>query len=760
MTRSPPARRWPQRFLLLAAAAGLASAAGAQNAPTPAPQEPSAPGSAPSPSPSSPSSSTPADPTRAPSQQVEIRSDRTRETDERRQSTAAKIVIGRDDIERMGDSTTSEVLKRLPGVTIGGAPGRGGGPRMRGMGAGFTQIMMNGERLPPGFSVDSITPEQIERIELLRAPTAETGARAIAGTINIILREGLRKRLNDLKVGVEVREGRTSPSVFWTRNDSLSEEFIYTAALGVFGRRSPTRLHTQVQAVDLATGAAVSDYTDDSFSLSNSTGVNGNARLQFRFGEGHSLVLMPMLIASDTRSSATSERDTAVGVPEYATSQSSTEGRFTLQRLNTQYNRMLGNGTRLDLRANTGVHRWRGDSLTTQRDAAGATVRTIDNRTDWRDRNTNLGAKASTTIGRDHNLVGGVEIEDGKRSETRVTLDNGAPPVALDDFGENVEASTRRTAVYLQDEWNQTPQWAFHAGLRWEGIETHGQGANGVGIRNRSNVATPLLHAVYKLDAQRRDQVRMSLTQSYRTPTLAQLIARPLVASNNSLTSPDRYGNPDLKPELANGVDVAFERYLDEGGVLSANLFHRRIRDVIRTVTTVDATTGRAQSRPVNLDGAITTGLELEAKFRLDQAIDDAPRVDLRLNGSVFHSKVDGVPGPDNRIDGQPNGTVNFGADYRLRGTPLSFGGNLNWTPAVRTRLTEVQVAGESSKLIGDAYALWTFDPSTQLRLSANNLAPRDYRTTSEVEGGGLAQTRSQLDRGATTWQVRLEVKL
>jgi outer membrane receptor for ferrienterochelin and colicins len=753
MTSSPPARRRPQRFLLLAAAAGLAFTAGAQTTP-PAPQEPSASASAPS------SSPTPADPARAPSQQVDIRGDRTRETDERRQSTAAKIVIGRDDIERMGDSTTSEVLKRLPGVTIGGAPGRGGGPRMRGMGSGFTQIMMNGERLPPGFSVDSIPPEQIERIELLRAPTAETGARAIAGTINIILREGFRKRLNDLKLGFELREGRVSPGLSWTRNDSVGEALVYTTSFTAFDRASPVRTTTQVLAHDVATGGTLSDYTDEAFALNRSQGVNVNGRVQLRFGEGHSLVVMPMAIVSDNRNRASSERDTIVGVPEYATSSSDTDGRFTLMRVNTQYNRMLDSGTRLDLRANTGEHRWRGDTFTTQRDAAGTTVRTIDNRTKWRDTSTTLAAKASTTIGGDHSLVGGVEVEDGKRSETRVTLENGAAPAVLDDFGENVEASTRRTAVYLQDEWIQTPQWAFHTGLRWEGIDTRGQGVNGVDIRNRSSVATPLLHAVYKLDAQRRDQVRMSLTQSYRTPTLAQLIARPLLASNNSLTSPDRYGNPDLKPELANGFDLAFERYLDEGGVLSANLFHRRIRDVIRTVTTVDAGTGRAQSRPVNLEGAVTTGLELEAKFRLDQAINEAPRVDLRLNGSVFRSKVDGVPGPDNRIEGQPSGTLNLGADYRLRGTPLSFGGNLNWTPAVRTRLTETQVAGESSKLIGDAYALWTFDPSLQLRLSANNLAPRDYRTSGDVEGGGLAQTRTQLDRGATTWQLRLEVKL
>ena len=62
---------------------------------------------------------------------------------------------------------------------------------MRGLGSGYTQILLDGQRVPPGFSLDSTrSPEQIERIEILRAPTAETGARAIAGTINIITREG------------------------------------------------------------------------------------------------------------------------------------------------------------------------------------------------------------------------------------------------------------------------------------------------------------------------------------------------------------------------------------------------------------------------------------------------------------------------------------------------------------------------------------------------------------------------------------------
>jgi outer membrane receptor for ferrienterochelin and colicins len=169
-------------------------------------------------------------------ERVEVTGGRANDTEERRQSTAAKIVIGRDEIERYGDSTVGELLKRLPGVTIQGAPGRGGAIRMRGLGSGYTQILLDGERVPPGFSIDSLDPEQIERIEILRAPTAETGTRAIAGTINIVTREGLRKRINDLKLGVAHDNGYLTPGLSRTRNDSV-DAMIYNLSLSAISLR-------------------------------------------------------------------------------------------------------------------------------------------------------------------------------------------------------------------------------------------------------------------------------------------------------------------------------------------------------------------------------------------------------------------------------------------------------------------------------------------------------------------------------------------
>jgi outer membrane receptor protein involved in Fe transport len=87
-----------------------------------------------------------------------------------------------------------------------------------------------------------------------------------------------------------------------------------------------------------------------------------------------------------------------------------------------------------------------------------------------------------------------------------------------------------------------------------------------------------------------------------------------------------------------------------------------------------------------NIGYATTSGIELEAKFRLNQLIAAAPRVEMRSNLSLHTSRVKSVPGPDNRLDQQAKATGNIGADYRLRGLPFTLGGNLNWVPGYTTR--------------------------------------------------------------------------
>jgi iron complex outermembrane receptor protein len=365
--------------------------------------------------------------------------------------------------------------------------------------------------------------------------------------------------------------------------------------------------------------------------------------------------------------------------------------------------------------------------------------------------------------------VAGAELERNRRTDGRTTLYDGVPQ--LTEFGDDLRARSRRHALYAQDEWSITPRWALHLGLRSEAIDTQGEGANDSVQRNRSRVTTPLLHTVWKFDEQRRDQIRASLTRSYRSPNLAQLIGRPSISRTdpapgpNTELSADSAGNPSLAPEVATGIDLAVERYLSEGGVLSANLFHRRIRDLIRTVVTLEDVSWspgqpRYVARPRNIGGATTQGLELEAKFRLDQLRENAPPTEVRANASVFRSRVDAVPGPDNRVAEQPGGTLNLGLDHRWRGTPLTVGANFNHTPGYRTQLEADRAIVQSQKNVLDAYALWTFGPEAKLRLSLSNALAPDTSATTTVESATLQETSRTTTRSFVNAQLRLELKL
>jgi iron complex outermembrane receptor protein len=128
---------------------------------------------------------------------VEIRGSEVSDTEQRRREPVAKQIFGREELDKYGDVSVTDVLKRLPGVTLSG-----GNPRLRGLGAGYTLILVNGEPAPPGFSLENLPPSQVERIEVTKGPTAEHSAQAVAGTINIILRAAARQRQRELRVGL------------------------------------------------------------------------------------------------------------------------------------------------------------------------------------------------------------------------------------------------------------------------------------------------------------------------------------------------------------------------------------------------------------------------------------------------------------------------------------------------------------------------------------------------------------------------------
>ena len=77
--------------------------------------------------------------------------------------------VRHDDLVKYGDTNLLDALRRIPGVTVNGSAGRGGEVRLQGLGNGYTQVLVDGERMPPGFAFDALAPDAVERIEVRRA---------------------------------------------------------------------------------------------------------------------------------------------------------------------------------------------------------------------------------------------------------------------------------------------------------------------------------------------------------------------------------------------------------------------------------------------------------------------------------------------------------------------------------------------------------------------------------------------------------------
>ena len=721
-----------------------------------------------------------APPAPAAPQKVEITGTTAPESnDERRRATASRITYGREELDRMGDASLGEVLKRLPGVTLGGPPGRGGQVRMRGMGGSYTQILIDGQRMAPGFSLDSIAPDQIEKIEVMRAPVAEFGTRAIAGTINVVMRSDFKRKANEFKLGGGADGSRPQLGASWATSGT-SGSLGYNLSATAFQGGQDSDTDTRTLGRDAA-GNTTLDQRVHSNSDSQRRGLFASGRLQWRLGPGQSLDLQPFLNMVRSRGNGLALLDQPLGadVP-YTRATSQTESDWQMARLSGAWNTSTGGGGRLLVRfggrlSDAGTRTDRFETGGSMAGNTGAPRQRVDDSGN-REVSLDMNGKYAQLIADRHSASAGWELEHTTRDDRRTVSVNGVR--FNSGFGDTLQARVQRVALYAQDEWEWSKAFSFYLGARWEAIDTRSDALlNQPAVANRSAVFAPLAHMVWKFPGAPRDQLRLSLTRSYRSPNLNQLIARPTTATDyddtsqpNIATKPDRLGNPRLKPELAWGLELGYEHYLDAGGVLSANVYLRRIDDLIRTVRSNApvvvpwASVPRFVAQPQNVGSADAAGLELEAKARLVDLWAGAPAtvqgISLRANASLMWSRVAGVQGPDNRLEGQPPWTANLGLDWPVKGLPLTVGTSLNYTPGFRVQEIDDRFARQGAKPVLDLNALWRMNADASLRLTVSNASAQRYDSgsTSLLADGSSEATDSRA-RTFTTVNLRAEFR-
>ncbi len=681
--------------------------------------------------------------------------------DERRQDTASKIVVTQEDIVRYGDTNIGDVLKRLPGVTIGGVQGRGGAIRMRGLGAGYTQIMLNGEPSPPGFSLDSISPDNIERIEVIRAATAELSTQSIAGAINIVLKKAIVTAQRELKIGMSEENGKYGVNASLQLSDKVGKmSYSVSGNLthGEFGRPDTS---TEVRTDIDPNRSYYHSSKSESEGKFQSIGISPRINWLLENGDvltSQSFANVNRFTSRNVQTTTTDKASDALFLNE--TSKNASDSSSI--RTNLNYVRKLADSAKLDVRLGANYNQREGENFS----LAQSSKQTLDRsyRSESTDNGFTYGGKYTAPFVEDHALAAGWDGGFSKRSDTAKRNDvlTGTGPIRANNTDESYDADVNRLALFIQDEWNYSKALSIYAGVRWEGIDTKSSGSTYAEIKNRSSVLSPILQTLYKIPGSKNDQLRLGITRTYKAPDTGRLIPRLFLSSNNTETSPDSMGNPNLKPELAWGLDTGFEHYLSDGGILSVNFFIRRIEDFTRT--SIEKYTDkngllRYVAMPTNSGLATTRGVEFDAKFPLRTLMEDAPAIDFRANLAFNSSKVNSVPGPNNRLDSQTPVSANLGIDYKLDDVPLTLGGNLSFQNAGMVRVSSNQSTYGVPKRVLDVYALWKFDNKSNLRVALGNALHQDNFSSSTYADASGTTVRTTTSQTHLALRVNYEYK-
>jgi len=663
--------------------------------------------------------------------------------DSRAQSTTTAIVVGRDEILRQGDASLLEVLKRQPGITLEASPGKEAAIRMRGLGSDYVAILLNGVPAPGGFSLESISPELIERIEIQRAATAETSSQAVAGAINIVMRRAgpaKNEDANEIKAGSAFQRGHAAPQLL-AQHSGRRGALAYTVTATVKRNLNPVAaLSTEAgSAPALLRRTAWTDHqVEDILELA--------PRLSWQPNAADSISAQGYLRRRHIDNVKREKETTEIGRPTpFPHAYQSFETRPLHAYADLAWTRRLEGGARLNAKL-SGFRMKR---------EAGFVYRGMD----AQDRPLESHLVASGPVEREwtfsgswrrplwgsHFLAAGWEFGRKGRSEYRRERHVDPRGTLLFSSDEDYRASVVRSAFFIQDEWEIGPGWSAYAGLRREDLRTTGEGNAATPVDVDAGAWSPVFQTLFKRqraegDTGARDGFRFAVSRTYKAPNIVQLLPRRYtVDNNNSATNPDQQGNPRLRPELALAVDLAWERYFGATDMVSVSLFHKRIRDV--TLTRIGESRGVWTATPDNAGSASVRGIEFEGK--LTRGV-----LSGRLNLARNWSRLDSVPGPDNRIEGQPAYSGNLGLDYAAPTGRFDLGGTWTYRGPVASRASALVYSEDGSRRQLDLYAVWKHDARSRLRLSVASLAQRDYLERLAYEGS------RPLER-ATVYQLR-----
>lgn len=643
---------------------------------------------------------------------------------ERKHSEIQKIVIAEEEVERFGDATVGDVLRRLPGISVTGPAGVTKDVRMRGLDKGYTQFLINGEPVPSAkqerqIQIDRLPADMIERIEIIRNPSAEYDAMGIGGTINIVL----KNRADDM----------TRLRAAWGKNGSLS--------VGDVVAQWSRSLDNMDILLAASHTVGAEDIVEEKDTLNAAGAITKREfkpkpvekaetllapRITWRFG-GDKLTLEPFISAGTEDKRETPQVRNLAGVLQESTDK--TENKTdTIARLGGRYDGIAGWG---EWYAKAGIQSGKEDkdNIETKRNGAGVINSRKKDEETIDEEQVYLGGGIVLPVGQAHRVKAGIEARhtDYDKRKTSMTANNATNPLTAAAPGANDIYAIReqKATFYLQDEWHLAKHHWLTPGLRYDRTARDAQARTGLSSSTSTTAANPSLHYRWAIDKSL--NLRASLAQTLKLPKFDDV--NPLVTLKaGNAADPDTAGNPDLKPERATGLELGFEKYLaGDRGVVGVNLYSREVKDFIEKVTRTEA--GREVKRPQNVGDARFYGLELD--WRVPLLRNSAHLVNLTGSHSEMRGRtLKSTTKQYQDVKDMPPRISNLGIDWKHRPSGWAAGFNVNHVPSYvgdtdnDAGEREVKRAGKQTLL--DLYVTKVFSPLAEIRLIAKNVLSID----------------------------------
>lgn len=461
------------------------------------------------------------------------------------------------DITNAGGDAT-DVMRKVPMLSVD----VNGNLQMRGS---SVRVLINGK--PSGTMANSVADalkmipaEQIKSVEVITSPSAKYDAEGSGGIVNIITK----------KKSAEGTSGSVNTSVGTRSNNGAFNLNAKTGRLSLTGSLGVNHAYPQnskvisSNVVALQAGGGTS-LLNDGFSDWSRVGYNGSAGIDYDFNNYHN-------ISTNLKINRFSN-----GGPGTTTSKANgNPASFISRDMDMGFNNLDWSVDYRKTSKKEGEEFSVSAQLSTGRNTSDYSNKTVsDGRPDFLEIGSNTGKNNEYTVQTDYTYPFSktTTLETGVKGISRNIISNYGNVAQDFDYDQNVGSAYGVLGFKL------TKKITAKAGLRTEYTKINGLSGDRTKFDNDYFNLFPSLILSQSLKGA--STIKVSYNRRIQRPSLFYL--NPF--ENKSDQFNILKGNPDLKPELTDNIEMGYSTFI-KGSVINASVFYRSTNNVIESIVT------------------------------------------------------------------------------------------------------------------------------------------------------------------------------